>query len=146
LLGQVVRVAEGDSFTIIDAGKQEHAVRLAGIDAPNPGQSYSEASALHLAGLLAGKRILVDYTKEDRHGRLVGKVFYNCMNINFAQIQAGFAWHDVKDAHEQSATDTRLYATAELGARKASSGLWKERNPIAPWKWRHGMRTLTSNP
>ena len=30
----------------------------------------------------------------------------------------------------------RLYKDAELNAKKNELGLWKEKKPIAPWKWR----------
>jgi endonuclease YncB( thermonuclease family) len=146
LLGQVVHVTDGDTFTMVDAGKREHQVRLSGIDAPEPGQSYSQASGLHLAALVAGKRILVDYYQKDRHDRLVGKVFFNCMDINLAQIQKGLAWHDTEHTFEQSPADMRLYATAEIKARKAARGLWQEPTPVAPWDWRHHGRALTSSP
>jgi endonuclease YncB( thermonuclease family) len=146
LLGRVVHVTDGEAFTMVDAGERERQVRLSGIDAPERGQPYSEASALHLAGLVAGRRILVDYYQKDRHERLVGKVFFNCMDINFVQIQRGFAWHDTEDIFKQSPADMHLYATAAIKARKAATGLWQEPNPVAPWNWRHHGRTLISHP
>ena len=32
--------------------------------------------------------------------------------------------------------DRELYSQAELHAKKNKLGLWGEKKPIAPWKWR----------
>ncbi|MEO8767280.1 MAG: hypothetical protein ABI363_02895 [Nitrosospira sp.] len=34
LTGQVVKIADGDTLTVLDASKQHHRIRLTGIDAP----------------------------------------------------------------------------------------------------------------
>ena len=47
--GQVVRIADGDTITVLDANKTQHKIRLAGIDAPERKQPYGEASRKHLA-------------------------------------------------------------------------------------------------
>jgi micrococcal nuclease len=52
------------------------------------------------------------------------------------------AWHYKAYAREQSATDRDAYARAEIAARAAGVGLWKDAKPIAPWDWRHGGKTF----
>jgi len=37
LEGTVVKVADGDTITVLDSNKQQHRVRIAGIDAPEKG-------------------------------------------------------------------------------------------------------------
>ena len=49
LVGKVVRVADGDTLTILDATNVQHKVRLHGIDAPERKQAYGEASRKALA-------------------------------------------------------------------------------------------------
>ena len=47
-------------------------IRLAGIDAPERKQAYGLASRKHLASIVAGKQVTVEYQKRDRYGRIVG--------------------------------------------------------------------------
>ena len=74
LTGQVIRVADGDTVTVLDHWKTQHRIRLQGIDAPERGQPYGKASGKHLSGLVAGRFVMVEYDKRDRYGRVVGKV------------------------------------------------------------------------
>lgn len=39
LIGRVVSIADGDTLTLLDADNTQHKIRLAGIDAPERGQS-----------------------------------------------------------------------------------------------------------
>ncbi len=74
--------------------------------------------------------------KNDRYGRLVGKVLVNGRDANLAQIQAGMAWHYKEYQREQTVTDRQLYAEAESHAAMTKQGLWADPNPVPPWDWR----------
>ncbi len=67
LTGKVVKVADGDSITVLDNTNIQHRIRLQGIDAPEKGQPYGNASRKHLASLVAGKRVRIEYHKYDRY-------------------------------------------------------------------------------
>ena len=54
LTGKVVKIADGDTVTILVGGNQVR-IRLFGIDAPERGQDYSRKSSDALAGLVFGK-------------------------------------------------------------------------------------------
>ncbi len=138
LTGRVIRVADGDTVTVLDHWKTQHKVRLQGIDAPERGQPYGKASGKHLSGLVAGRFVVVEYEKRDRYKRIVGKVLLSGEDVNLRQIEAGLAWHYKKYEMEQSAEDRALYAAAEVEAREAKRGLWvePEPEPVAPWEWR----------
>ena len=41
LTGRVVGVPDGDSITVLDAERQQHKIRLAGIDAPERGRDVT---------------------------------------------------------------------------------------------------------
>ncbi len=77
LTGKVVKITDGDTRYILDANYQQHKIRLAGIDAPERKQAYGLASRKHLASIVAGKRVTIEYQKRDRYGRIVGKVWVN---------------------------------------------------------------------
>jgi endonuclease YncB( thermonuclease family) len=150
LQGKVVKVADGDTVTIIDDSDKKHRVRLAGIDAPEKNQSYGDVSTQALIELVSGKTVTIEYEKRDRYKRIVGKVLVDppgevfCMALDcvkkidagLEQIKAGLAWHYKKYQMEQSEVDRRLYSEAELEARIKHLGIWKDEEPMAPWVWR----------
>ncbi len=79
LTGKVVKITDGDTLYVLDANHKQHKIRLAGIDAPERKQAYGLASRKHLASIVAGKQVRVEYQKRDRYGRIVEKVWVNRM-------------------------------------------------------------------
>jgi endonuclease YncB( thermonuclease family) len=73
--GIVVSVADGDTITVLDSDKVQHRVRIAGIDAPEKGQPFGNASRKRMSELVARKEVRVEFDKYDRYGRIVGKVW-----------------------------------------------------------------------
>ena len=134
--GKVIRIADGDTLTILDSAKHEFKIRLAGIDAPERRQAHYETSRQNLARLAFGKLVSVEWHKRDRYGRLVGTVAVETLDIGLAQVQAGHAWWFRQYAHEQTTVDRSRYETAELEARVNQRGLWKAGQPVPPWEWR----------
>ncbi len=90
LTGKVVKITDGDTLYVLDANDQEHKIRLAGIDAPKRKQAYGLASRKHLASIVAGKQVKVEYQKRDRYGRIVGKVLLDGIDACLEQVKAGF--------------------------------------------------------
>lgn len=135
--GTVVKIADGDTITILDAQNVQHKIRLQGIDAPEHRQDFGEVSREHLAGLVFGKYVRIDYEKVDRYGRLVGKVWVDGNDECLEQVKAGLAWHYKEYEKEQPPADRQLYANAEQEARIQKRGLWQDSNPIPPWDFRH---------
>ncbi len=121
LTGKVIKITDGDTLYVLDANYQQHKIRLAGIDAPERKQAYGLASRKHLASIVAGKQVTVEYQKRDRYGRIVGKVLLYAVyhtdidgiDVCLEQVKAGFAWHYKKYQHEQSTENRQLYADAE---------------------------------
>lgn len=129
LSGRVINVADGDTFTILAPGNRQVKIRLYGIDCPEKKQAYGQAARKFTAGLIAGKTVNVKDMGPDRYGRTVGIV----VNLNEALLQAGLAW-----VYPQfcKASFCQKWKLMEAEARRASRGLWKDGNPVAPWKWR----------
>ena len=101
---------------------------------------FGQRSKQSLSELVYGKFAVVEGEKNDRYGRLVGKVLVNGLDANLAQIRAGMAWHFKQYQREQSATDRQAYSAAEDAAKSNKLGLWAENDPIAPWDWRKDRR------
>ena len=144
--GKVTKVADGDTITVLDSNKEQHRIRLAGIDAPEKGQPFGDASRKMLGELVAGKEVRIEFEKYDRYGRIVGKVWVtpidcpSCdktLDVGLAQITSGMAWWYRKYAHEQSTEDQGRYEFAEKEAKAKNIGLWQDRNPVPPWEFRH---------
>jgi len=98
--GTVVKIADGDTITVLDSDKVQHRVRIAGIDAPEKGQSFGNASRKRMSELVARKEVRVEFNKHDRYGRIVGKVFVrppDCptcgktLDVGQAQVTMGMA-------------------------------------------------------
>src|ERR1700682_5925830 len=134
---RVIRIADGDTITILDANNVQHRIRLQGIDAPERAQDFSLVSRENLSGLVFGQEVRVEYNKTDQYGRLVGKVFANGQDECLEQVKAGLAWHYKQYEKEQSPSDRQLYAKAEQEARAQKRGLWQDANPVPPWDFRH---------
>lgn len=137
ITGNVVGVADGDTITVLDAGKVQHKIRLTGIDAPEKKQPFGNRSKQNLSGMIFDKTVTVETIKRDRYGRELGKVLAGGKDINLEQIRAGMAWHYKAYARTQSGTDRQAYADAENAAKAAKRGLWHDDEPAPPWEWRH---------
>jgi endonuclease YncB( thermonuclease family) len=149
LEGTVVKIADGDTITVLDSDKVQHRVRIAGIDAPEKGQAFGNASGKRLTELVARKNVRVEFDKHDRYGRIVGKVLVtppDCptcgktLDVGLAQITTGMAWWYRKYANEQSPEDQGRYEFAEQEAKAKRAGLWEDKNPQAPWEYRRISR------
>ncbi|RVU84311.1 nuclease [Leucothrix sargassi] len=140
LQGRVVKLADGDSITVLDEDEVQHKIRLSGIDTPERGQAFGKAAKAFLSEKMANKTVCVGWSKKDRYQRLVGVVKLGDEDINLSIVKAGLAWHYKAYQDEQTSTDQRAYAKAEIQARKKRLGLWKDKDPVAPWDWRRNQR------
>jgi endonuclease YncB( thermonuclease family) len=139
--GKVIRVADGDTLTILDADRVSHKIRLAGIDAPEKAQPFGQASRKQLSALCINQQATVSWKKRDKYQRIVGKVTCGSVDTSLNQINTGMAWWYTKYKDEQTEEEQQTYAAAELNARTKRLGLWQEANPIPPWEWR--KKTVT---
>jgi len=131
LSGTVVTVIDGDTLVVQDdATKKRHAVRLAGIDAPEPKQPYYLESARSLAALCHGKEAKVEWSQRDEHKRRLGSVTCDGKDANAEQLRRGMAWGSTG-----SSKPTSGLMELEGYARLRKIGLWKDDNPVPPWEW-----------
>lgn len=141
LEGRVVAVTDGDTIKVLDAANLQHVIRLAGIDAPEKKMPFGQRSKQNLSDLVYGNKAIVEGKKNDRYGRLVGKVLVNGQDANLAQVQAGMAWHYKQYQREQSGTDRQAYSAAEDAAKSNKLGLWSDADPVPPWAWRSEQKS-----
>ena len=129
-------VADGDTVTLLDGEERQHKVRLDGIDAPEKGQAFGDRSKQSLSELAYGRDARADCQKTDKYGREVCKVYVDGEDVGLEQIKRGMAWHFKRYEREQRPEDRRAYADAEVEARKAKRGLWRDSQPVPPWDFR----------
>ena len=135
--GKIVTVQDGDTVTVQERSTLLlHRIRLAGIDAPEKGQRFGEDSKKNLELRVLGQDVVVQTYKTDRYGRRVGVVLSKGQDVNLEQVENGLAWHYKAYEHEQPPADRNRYATAEIVARGAKRGLWRDNAPVTPWEWR----------
>jgi len=149
LTGLVIKIADGDTITVLDSSHARHKIRLEGIDAPERHQAFGGRSKEHLAALVAGRNVTVIWHKHDRYGRILGRVLApECgrgacpmtLDTGLAQLNAGLAWHYRQYAREQEPGERRRYAAAEQAARAKQQGLWHDADPVPPWDYRRASR------
>jgi endonuclease YncB( thermonuclease family) len=141
LQGRIVRVADGDTATLL-SGHQQHRIRLASIDAPEtghgkhkPGQSFGQASQQHLYTLVGGKTLTARCYEKDHYGREVCDILVDAyQTANALQVEMGYAWANTMNRGIYL-RDTSLPAI-ERQARSTRKGLWQDSHPIPPWTWR----------
>ncbi len=138
--GKVVSVADGDTVTVLDAQKNQHKIRLQGIDAPEKAQAYGNKSKQSLHEMVHGQKVTVDYQRKDKYGRVVGKILLNNTDVCLEQIKRGMAWHYKQYANEQPKEDRETYTLAEQQAKDELKGLWKDKQHVPPWEFRKQNR------
>jgi len=132
LSGMVVKIADGDTLTLLVAGNRQVKIRLAEIDTPESHQPYGQKAKQALAGLVFSKTITADVQTTDRYGRSVARVYAGTLDVNAELVRSGTAW-----VYRKYAKDPSLYELEEQ-AREKKRGLWAlpENQRIPPWEWR----------
>ena len=129
--GKVVKIADGDTFTLLVNNHDQVKVRLDGIDAPEKKQAFGNKAKQYLSSMIWGTPVTVKVLKKDRYGRSIGKVSTSRFkDVNLEMIKAGYAWH------YKEYNDDKTYASAEVNARKNKKGLWQDKNPVKPQDFR----------
>ena len=139
ITAKVVGVKDGDTFVVLHE-KKEIVVRLEHIDAPEKNQPFGYKAKKFVSDFCCGKTVVViGNGKKDRNGRWIGEIFYNNQNLNKELVRNGLAWHYKR--YSKSAN----YADLEIAARKKKVGLWRDKDPFAPWNWRKSKLKKVQN-
>jgi endonuclease YncB( thermonuclease family) len=132
--GMVVKIADGDTFTLLTDSNKQVRIRLAGIDTPERKQPFGNFAKKALVKLVFQKRVLIEVQNKDRYGRTVGIVSVDGQNVNYELVRKGMAWVYKKY------TDDEVFYRLEAQAKIKKTGLWVDEKRIAPWDWRKGKR------
>lgn len=128
---KILYVIDGDTV-IARLHKKRIKIRLFGIDAPESTQKYGQASKRYLQKLVAKSSVKLVIKDRDKYGRYLGVLHKNGNDINRLMVKAGAAW-----AYKFY---TKAYVSEEKRARRLRLGLWKQKNPMNPYKYRKGHK------
>lgn len=128
-VGTVSKVVDGDTL-VVKTDKGDIKVRMSGIDAPEMKQSFGPEAKDALSQRVDGKKVRVVWRADDKYGRVVGDVYEGYKWVNLDMVFAGMAWH-----YKAYSKDARM-ASVEANVRKHGVGLWKQKDPVAPWDFR----------
>lgn len=132
---EAIKVIDGDSI-LIRVGGAKKEVRLWGIDSPEYDQPYAAAAKKCTASLLTDS-LKIKVIGRDGYNRILGMVYSGDICINRELVRQGAAW--VYDYYCRSA-ECREWAGLERKARVQKRGLWRDDDPIPPWKWRKSRK------
>lgn len=130
IIGEVISVADGDTFTMKTLTDERIKVRLFGIDAPERGQDFGNKSRQLLNELCYGKIVKVTVEDIDQYDRTLGTVYVDEININEEMVRNGLAWY-----YNHFVEDHRLDSLEQV-ARSEELNIWSKKNPMSPYEFR----------
>jgi micrococcal nuclease len=143
IAGKVIKVADGDTITILTPGNKQIKIRLSAVDTPEGGQAYGKKAKQFTSRMVYKKNVRVDKETTDRYGRTVGFVYVDGANLSEQIIRNGYGWVYRKYCKGAFCDD---WLDLEKQARNAGIGLWAGDNiPQAPWEWRSAKRNGGKN-
>lgn len=133
---KVTSVRDGDTLLVMDSAGTKTVIRLAEIDAPEGKQDYGSEARSYLSLLTLGKEVRVTPHDQDSYGRTVATIYLPQSNasVNHAMVRTGWAW-----AYTSYLRSNEMPPLQEA-AKREGAGLWKDDNPLQPWKWRKLQR------
>jgi len=90
--GVVTHVTDGDSLWVTPPGQRGIEVRLRDIDAPEICQAWGEEARRALEGLVLGRSVVLHIIGRDPHGRTLGHVAVDGLDVGRKMVEEGHAW------------------------------------------------------
>jgi endonuclease YncB( thermonuclease family) len=132
--GRVTRVTDGDSVWLTPAAGPPLEVRLLGIDAPEGCQAWGPQARRALEAAALDRQAQVKTQGLDTHGRTLGTLLVDGVNINQQLVEEGHAWSS------RFKWDQGPYVKQERMAKALSRGLFAAGGGVRPRDFRrdHG--------
>ena len=122
---RVTGIANGDTFSCLDASGEHVRVKLAEIDTPELQQPYGSQARQAIASYIFGKTVTLTAKGRDDAGRTLARVRAGDSEINSELVRT------------LAACPSRSHTLRELGR-----GLWSlpKADQLPPWEWREQQR------
>ena len=140
--GEVIKIHDGDTPWVILKNPLGDAVRWlrlgGGVDCPESNQPRGKEALARTTELIQNKPLIIELTGVVTYERPVALVWLpDGRELGAVLVAEGLAWVDPRYA--RGARGKALKAL-QAEAKAARRGLWADKNPIAPWRWRKGER------
>ena len=134
---KVVRVYDGDTFTILVPPDYTFNIRIQGIDAPERRQEFGMYARLYLEALIGGREVEIFPMEQDKWGRTTARCFnHEGKDIGLEMIKGGMAWY-----YSEYYKDPK-YENEERIARATQRGLWCRPDPMKPQVYRQAPKQV----
>jgi endonuclease YncB( thermonuclease family) len=142
---KVMEVQDGRTIVVENTGRRMKVI-LKGADAPELDQPMGDVARQHLADLILGKQVGVEFTGMDYGSHFFfARVFSGGADVSLQMIRDGVAWYDHQFEKELNETERTLYAESEKAARSERRGVWQDSQPVPPWEWRQAKSSRPVN-
>lgn len=128
--GVVSKVQDGDSLWLKPADGPPIVVRLRDIDAPELCQAWGDEARRALADLALGKAAVLRSHGRDSHGRTLGAVTVDEVDLSRRMVEDGHAWSN------RSRWDQGPLVKQERMAKALGRGLHATAGAEPPWQFR----------
>lgn len=129
LTGKIIKVADGDTVTLLDNNGKKRKIRLDGIDCPEIGQDYGDEARVYVEKVAMNRFVSVEIIGIDQYERILGVIYIDDLNLNEKLLTTGLAW--VYKYNKNTA-----YHELEKQARNKKVNIWSNPNSIDPHTWR----------
>lgn len=130
-------VVDGDTINVLHDGVKEKVI-FYGIDCPELGQAFGDEARRFTDDRCYKKDVTLEDHGRDSKGRTIAVVYLtDGTNLNQELVKCGLAWWSDKYAPD----DVRL-KQLHASAKEARLGLWTDSDPIPPWIWRNGSKSV----
>jgi len=129
---KVVRVLDGDTYTLLIAGKLVTA-RLMNIDAPEMSQLYGKQAQQRVESMLLAKDVIYTSGGKDKYKRTLVNIWVDGERLDSLLVNNGLAWHYVNYSNDA------MLANLQSEAITKRLGLWEHGvgGICPPWLYRH---------
>jgi micrococcal nuclease len=153
---QVIKVADGDTITVIQGDRKEK-IRFCGIDANESQQKGGQEAKAYLRSLIdkGDGTVIVNPIEKDRYGRTVAELFVKprtetpdshsgeAIFLNGEMVKAGFARHYSR--YSSTCPGREIIEQSEAIAIANHAGVWGDPSAIPPWEFRKLQRQSRGN-
>ena len=129
--GKVENVLDGDTYRL-KRGDSSLIVRLYGVRCPMMEQPYGEEATERAKNKIIGKTLRVRTIAKNYLDQPFVKIYHNDTLLNKWLVKKGLAWVYPNFCSQHVCDE---WMRTELKIRQAGYGLWRQNNPVAPWRY-----------
>ncbi len=134
---KVLSISDGDSMIVFYSNRKEKII-LYGVDCPEIKQDFGIQAKQFTNQVCFGKDVSINEHGLDSRGRVIAEVYLaDGSSLNEQLVKQGLAWWS-----DKYAPGDKTLRLLHYNAKAQKSGLWSVPNPIAPWTFRNGEKSV----